>query len=100
MHPHDDGVKVQVRDWQSAGAIAAEEGASGIPGVTSLIDLNQGAKTNDSWLGGFASPEGAITKGSDRVRVDVFGLGAVAFYLLAGKPAASSASGLRDRLRS
>jgi len=35
-----------------------------------------------------------------RVRVDVFGLGAVAFYLLAGKPAASSASGLRDRLRS
>ena len=34
-----------------------------------------------------------------RIRVDVFGLGALAFYLLAGRPAARSTAALRDRLR-
>ena len=92
-------VKVQVRDWQSAGAVAAAEGGSDVTGVTSLFDLNRVAPGVDSWLDGFAAPEGAMAQGVDRVRVDVFGLGALTFYLLVGTPAVPSASALRDRLR-
>lgn len=40
-----------------------------------------------------------MTQGVDRVLVDVFGLGALAFYLLASRPAVASSSALRDRLR-
>jgi serine/threonine protein kinase len=93
-------LKVQVRDWQSSGQLAAEQAdRSAVAGVTALFDTSRLA-AEDGWLGGFAAPEGALASAVDRVRVDVFGLGALAFYLLAGQPAARSAAALRDRLRS
>ena len=93
-----DEIRVQVRDWQSAGGLAATGSGSDVTGVTALF-TDQTSSDTDRWLDGFAAPEGAMTRGVDRVRVDVFGLGALAFYLLAGAPAVSSASALRDRLR-
>lgn len=94
------GVKVQVRDWQSAGSIAADREASGVTGVTALFDAaKSGHVGQDAWLDSFSAPEGALGRNVDRIRVDVFGLGALAFYLLAGKPAAASAAGLRTRLQ-
>ncbi|MEN0072421.1 MAG: hypothetical protein AAGC63_15695, partial [Propionicimonas sp.] len=48
---------------------------------------------------GFAAPEGAYGQRVDRVRVDVFGLGALAFYLLTGTAPATSHAQLVDRLR-
>jgi serine/threonine protein kinase len=94
-------LKVQVRDWQSSGQVAAEEAASSaVAGVTALFDASRlVADDGDGWLRAFAAPEGALASGVDRIRVDVFGLGALAFYLLTRQPAARSAAALRDRLR-
>lgn len=95
----DGRVKVQLRDWQSAGGIESAQSGSAVTGVTALFDASKTGPEGDRWLDGFAAPEGAMTQGVDRVRIDVFGLGALAFYLLAGQPAVASASALRDRLR-
>ncbi|BAK35877.1 hypothetical protein MLP_28630 [Microlunatus phosphovorus NM-1] len=93
-------VTVQVRDWQSAGQVPfTDQTASSAGGVTALFDPSKLIGDDAGGLGPFAAPEGALAAGVDRVRVDVFGLGALAFYLLAGQPAATSASTLRDRLR-
>ena len=97
---HRGVLKVQVRDWQSAGEVAAQQTTSAaVAGVTSLLQVAD-PRGPDAWLTeGFAAPEGALGTGVDRVRVDVFGLGALAFYLLAGQPAARSTGALRTRLR-
>lgn len=96
-------VRVQVGDWQSVGAISAE-GLSELPGagVTMLFGTpgSPSVADDDRWLReGFAAPEGALHRDADRVRVDVFGLGALAFYLLTGSAPARTASALRDRIR-
>ena len=36
---------------------------------------------------------------ADRIRLDVFALGALAYYVLAGRPAATDRASLQDRLR-
>lgn len=98
------GVRVQVGDWQSVGAIGAE-GLSALPGAGVTLLASSGSDTaavneDDRWLReGFAAPEGALRRDADRVRVDVFGLGALAFYLLTGFPPARTAAALRDRIR-
>ncbi len=95
-------ILVQVRDWQGAGQVTDEQNqASALVGVTGLLGVQRAEVTEtDAWLtDGFAAPEGAMVAGVDRVRVDVFALGALAFYLLAAQPAARSAVALRTRLR-
>ena len=47
----------------------------------------------------FQAPEGVWNRDADRVRLDVFALGALAYYLLAGRPAAADRAALRERLR-
>ncbi len=100
VRPSDGGeLRVQVRDWQTAGSVAAEQHSSATPtGVTALIGADSRAG-GTGWLEAFAAPEGSLARGVDRVRVDVFGLGAVAFYLLAGAAAADSVVALTTRLR-
>lgn len=97
-NPNGPGVRVQVRDWQTAGGLTAGQG-SVETGVTALFDASLLSRGAESWLDGFAAPEGAMAIGADRVRVDVFALGALAFYLAAGRPAVTSGSALRTRLR-
>jgi hypothetical protein len=93
-------VRVQVRDWQSAGRLAGSQSATAtVAGVTALVDAVAASIEGDAQTTGeFAAPEGALTSGVDRIRVDVFGLSALTFYLLAGRPPARSAAGLRERL--
>jgi len=100
IRPSSDGVRVQVRDWRSAGSVAAEQGAASVTGVTEIVGAHDddADSKRDSWLDSFAAPEGALTHGVDRVRIDVFGLGAIAFYLLADAAPAKSAASLRTRL--
>lgn len=107
--PGTDGdVKIRVGDWQGAGVIDAESHTRTFgAGVTSLMGgpaVQPGGPTpthdDDRWLSeSFLAPEGAWNAAADRVRLDVFGLGALAFYLVAAKPAASSAQTLGTRLR-
>lgn len=89
-------VKVQVREWQTVGSVTSKQDTT-ITGVTALVSVDDAAKT-DAWLESFTAPEGALAGGADRIRVDVFGLGALAFYLLAGTPPAQSGTSLRTRL--
>lgn len=107
--PGTDGdVKVRVGDWQGAGAIDAESPTrtSG-HGVTSLMrgpapqpGATSSANDDDRWLvEAFVAPEGAWNAAADRVRLDVFGLGALTFYLVAAKPAAATSQTLGTRLR-
>ena len=53
----------------------------------------------ERWLTeGFRAPEGVWKPDADRIRLDVFGLGALAFYLLSGQPPAPTAKALKTRL--
>lgn len=94
--------KVQIGDWQSAGLSTSLNltGLSG-GGVTALLDVQSDPKQADAWLiDAFAAPEGRWLAGTaDRVSVDIFALGALAYYILSSEPPATSASALRERLR-
>jgi serine/threonine protein kinase len=109
-------VKVRVGDWQGAGAVeAAGLTHSVVPGVTSLfgatpkqaatptgqsqVQATADQADSERWLTDtFRAPEGAWNPTADRVRLDVFGLGALAFYLLTQQPPAPSANALKMRL--
>ncbi|WP_164842726.1 BREX system serine/threonine kinase PglW [Actinoplanes solisilvae] len=90
-------VKVRVGDWQSSGSVQSASASGGtVEGVTSLVGValaDQGATEV------FGAPEGTWSAGADRVRLDVFGLGALTFYLLTGLSPASSRGALKQRLR-
>ena len=105
----DGGLKAVVGDWQSSGTTGSR--LTGLPsaGVTGLLGAEQAAGRLDAVLGGvdldrrqaeaFQAPEGVWNAAADRVRLDVFALGALAYYVLAGRPAAPDRTGLRERLR-
>ena len=46
----------------------------------------------------FQAPEGVWNRDADRIRLDVFALGALAYFVLAGRPAAADRAALRERL--
>ncbi|MGC5248847.1 BREX system serine/threonine kinase PglW [Gordonia sp. DT219] len=86
----------QVTDWDTAGVLPANAEA----GVTRLtagaLSLMAGALSDQARL--FAAPEDL--KSTDPARLDVFGVGALAFYVLAGaKQPATDRGELIDRLR-
>jgi serine/threonine protein kinase len=103
------GLKAVVGDWQSAGTTGSA--LTGLPsaGVTGLLGAEQAAGRLGDVLGAvdadrrqaeaFQAPEGIWNADADRIRLDVFALGALAYYVLAGRPAAPDRSALRERLR-
>jgi serine/threonine protein kinase len=109
-------VKVLVGDWQSAGSVggSALTGLS-VAGVTALhgaevaqpmatriqaiLNPAAGVDADRAQAEAFEAPEGAWSPDADRVRLDVFGLGALAYFVLTGRPAAASRTALRERLR-
>lgn len=105
--PGTDGeVKVRVGDWQGAGAVDPTRNTQRHDaGVTSLFGTTRNQTHtaddhDDAWLSAaFSAPEGAWSSRADRVRIDVFGLGALAFYIFTGRPPAKDLHGLRTRLR-
>lgn len=95
-------LRVQVGDWQTIGS-TGENTSSAPDGVTSLFLADapsDGAREPDRWLHeAFSAPEGAFDPAANRVKVDVFGLGALAFYVLSGTPPARTRAELQERLR-
>lgn len=91
-------VKVRVGGWEGSGILdKANLTHTALPGVTVL----QGAADSDgsdSEDHGFGAPEGQWSPTADRARIDVFGLGALAFYVLAATAPATSRSELTQRL--
>ncbi|QQS02053.1 MAG: BREX system serine/threonine kinase PglW [Austwickia sp.] len=107
----DGGLDVQIRDWSFAGRVEAagtgaqqahEAGLTGLAGgITPSSPVGATAEaTGDRWLTeAFTAPESQWLA-PDRVRVDVFALGALAAYVVTGRAPASSAADLREQLRS
>lgn len=95
------GLAVVVSNWETAGSVPTTNASH----VTSSI---AGDEPTPSPLGAefvdeealFEAPEGRWTSGADRIRLDVFALGALAFYILTqqGHPAQDRGA-LVDRLR-
>ncbi|HEY1620728.1 MAG TPA: BREX system serine/threonine kinase PglW [Streptosporangiaceae bacterium] len=121
----EGGVRVLVADWQSAGAVTGRAltglSASGVTGLMGAADragtdgagqdrrgsaagqpslvIRPGAVDVDRRLAeAFQAPEGVWNHDADRVRLDVFALGALAYFVLAGRPAAADRAALRERL--
>ncbi|WP_328825385.1 BREX system serine/threonine kinase PglW [Tomitella gaofuii] len=89
-------VHPQVIDWDSAGVLPATIGASTTRLASVQLSLMAGAATAQSRA--FGAPEGV--EAADPARVDVFGLGALAFYILTGGTAPAADRGeLMARLR-
>jgi serine/threonine protein kinase len=92
-------VKVRVGDWQGSGSVQNPSAAnSSLHGVTSLVDAAL-ADHGSGVVEVFSAPEGAWSADADRIRLDVFGLGTLAFYLITGRSPAPSRSALKQRLR-
>lgn len=100
VRTHSDGShKVLVGDWQSAGLASTTSHPTSLPleGVTSLHVAGSSADRDQS---AYQAPEGAWQASArDRFRLDVFGVGALAYYILTGHAPAPDAASLRDRLR-
>jgi serine/threonine protein kinase len=103
-----------VGDWQTSGSIPVGglTGSSG--GVTGLFGASGGqfaapgatvvvrAVPGDADLRlaeAFQAPEQIFTDKADRIRLDLFALGALSYYILTGQPPAANRAALRERLR-
>jgi len=110
--PADGGVKVVVGDWRGAGAVRGQgvTGSSGVTGLFGVLEATPAAQRLAALHGpvpvdvdrrlaeAFQAPEEVYSRDADRIRLDVFALGALAYYVLAGRPAASDRAALRERL--
>ena len=98
-------------DWRSAGTVAGPGltglSGSGVTGLMGAADgggqagaaMRPGAVDVDRRLAeAYQAPEGVWNKDAERVRLDVFALGALAYCVLAGRPAAADRAALRERL--
>ncbi len=110
-HPGDP-VKVLVGDWQSAGTTRSAASTIGVPGVTGILGAEQPTPAAERLRSvmnpsdadrrateAFQAPEGVWNTGAQRVPLDVFALGALTYYVLAGRPAAPDRAALRERVR-
>jgi serine/threonine protein kinase len=81
-HRSDGGFAVVVNNWESAGTVpAAATSSSHVPvssGGESGVALADFGDEDEL----FEAPEGKWAVGADRIRLDVFALGALAFYVL------------------
>lgn len=86
----------QVTDWDSAGVLPANPDTAVSRLSSGSLSLMAAAPSDSARL--FAAPEGP--RPTDPARIDVFGLGALAFFVLTGGQAPATERGdLMDRLR-
>jgi serine/threonine protein kinase len=110
----EGGIRVLVGDWQSAGTLGPaptglpSSGITGLMGPADGSDVGAGspgqpmspgaADVDRQWAEAFQAPEGVWSRGADRIRLDVFALGALAHLMLSGRPAAPDLAALHERL--
>lgn len=91
----DGGVKVLVGEWRSVGS--AGDLATATRGVTVLHA--QGIDEEEDQEAVFQAPEGVWSTTANRIRLDLFGLGATAYLVLTGHLPANDRNALLARLR-
>lgn len=92
-----DEVQVQVRDWTLSGDLHPTESRHAVT-MLAKAALPRLAATHEPWMvEAFLAPE-TLWAAGDRARLDVFSLGALAAYLLSGRPPAEDAAQLKERL--
>ncbi|GAA1393344.1 BREX system serine/threonine kinase PglW [Luteococcus peritonei] len=91
----DGGVKVLVGEWRSVGS--AGDLATATRGVTVLHA--QGIDEEEDQEAVFQAPEGVWSTTANRIRLDMFGLGATAYFVLTGHLPANDRNALLARLR-
>lgn len=85
----------QITDWDSAGVLPANPDTAVSRLSSGSLSLMAASPSDAAQL--FAAPEGH--RPTDPARIDVFGLGALAFYILSGQAPATERGELIDRLR-
>ena len=114
--PDGGGQRVLVGDWQSAGA-ATGTALTGLPSVSaSGLPADSGSQpryperigatvlrpvaldVDRRMAEAFQAPEGVWNPDADRIRIDVFALGALTYYVLSGQLPAADRTTLRERL--
>lgn len=100
--PSGPAPTVRVGGWQLVGADQGTGTGGAAGSATRLHRILENRRSPDperQRMEVYLAPEGRFEAGADRVRLDVFGLGAVAYLLASGQPPAQSVEDLRDRLR-
>lgn len=95
-------LRVKLSDWQVAGlddpALASHPTQGAATRLLKLLDENAVTDPDRLQAEAYAAPEGRWDPTADRVRLDVFALGAVTYHLVAGRAPATDAGELRDRV--
>lgn len=102
-------VRVKIGGWNTLGVLAggssmgSADGSRGeLTALTRLVSMaeRQAARgdVDARRAEAFQAPEGVWSPEADRVRLDVFALGALTYYLIAGRPPAADQAALRERL--
>ena len=96
----DGRVDLQVGDWQVAGVTDDADSQLQTGTATRIFGRlgSPNAEPENRLAEVYVAPEGQWVVDLDRVRLDVFALGAVAYLIVTGQPPATSAADLRERL--
>ena len=98
----DGRLQARITDWQAVGRTdeaASTHATRGVTALASADPVNQVAD-DERWLrDAFTAPEGVLVGAPDRLRLDVFGLGALAFFIVTGGAPAPTRADLTARLR-
>ena len=104
---HEGQIRLRISSWEVAGAsgdtTVTTSARAGVTALAAAADPNDAARSPDAdpdaGNAAYEAPEGAWSPRADRVRLDVFGWGAVAHHVLVGTAPAASRPQLLERLR-
>lgn len=96
-----DEPRVKLGDWQAAGLDDPAAGSRPTRGSATRVFklLDENAVSDTQGADAYVAPEGRWDPDADRVRLDVFALGAVAYHIVAGRAPAVNATELRARVQ-
>lgn len=92
-------LKVSVRDWQTGREDPGAERGTSTPSPTVLLGTRHVADLADAETWVYLAPEVHTADDPDGVALDVYGLGAIGYFLITEQPPAANLAELEQRLR-
>ena len=98
---HPGTVKVQLTDAEPSVRLADWSSAARVHQGSTAMGTNLGTPASYAPDGAelFEAPEGRWSSGANRPALDIFALGAVAYWLVTGEPPAATRAALRTKIR-